>query len=321
MENKRGNGKATGTNCQIKKVIGIYLDLMRGGRLPREAIAEKYGISTRTVSRYMDYLSEAGIPVYSLIGKNGGYAIPDDCVLRSDSALTKDELQRISSALSETRDSFGDSVSESALQKISVMDPCGSRGFLQSGDTFVIDTSSWSNPDYHSNKINILKQSADGNTSVKMQYIDRHEYATERVFDPYCIVLKDSVWYTYGYCHTRGDFRLFKVARIKNLFRTELEFERKPTADVFQKLRGGFDVEQTDVVIEFSNLIQPQIEEWLGIDAIYEHGCKLRAKARLAGGNSLLSKLLSFGSGVRVISPAALRDDIIAECKMILSRE
>jgi len=38
-----------------------------------------------------------------------------------------------------------------------------------------------------------------------------------RVAEPYQLVLKGNLWYWQGFCHTRNDFRLFKLSRTSDL--------------------------------------------------------------------------------------------------------
>ena len=73
-----------------------------------------------------------------------------------------------------------------------------------------------------------------------------------------------------------------------------------------------------DVEFEFSSTIYEDIVEWLGNDAIIERGMQYVAKASLYYGNTLVSKLLSYGSSIRIVSPTYLRNDLIDECQRIL---
>ena len=73
-----------------------------------------------------------------------------------------------------------------------------------------------------------------------------------------------------------------------------------------------------ELEIEFSSTILGEIEEWLGIDAISERGLKYVAAATVYSGNVLVKKLLSFGSDVKVLRPAAVRDELLVECSRIL---
>ncbi len=312
-------GKATGKNSNIEKVIAVYHELLKGNKVIREEIAEKYEISVRSVSRYMDYLSRVGVPIYSQPGKGGGYAIADDC-LPHRYIFTKEEIRRIETALRATLGASDDEVTSSALKKTLSLVPKRNAEFSQICDTLIIDSATWTSGDRYRNRITLLKHAADRRKSVRMQYIDRHEYPSERLFDPYCVALKEGAWYVYGFCHTRQDFRLFKVSRITNLFNTQLTFEIRSGADAHAKLKGTFDTaDLVEFVIEFSNLSLPDVEEWLGFERIYEHGTKYRARAKLYGGKNLTEKLLSLGSSVKIISPAVLREEILVECKRILA--
>lgn len=62
-------------------VFGIYLFLSGRKRTTAKEIAENFEISPRTVYRYIDALSMAGIPLYSESGKNGGIFLKDNFTL------------------------------------------------------------------------------------------------------------------------------------------------------------------------------------------------------------------------------------------------
>ena len=89
---------------------------------------------------------------------------------------------------------------------------------------------------------------------------------------------------------------------------------------MYDKLRGDFEGDdRVDFTIEFSNLILPEVEEWLGTEAISDTGRCYTAHAEMSGGSQLVSKLLSFGSSVKVVSPAALAEELEIECKRMLA--
>ena len=77
-------------------------------------------------------------------------------------------------------------------------------------------------------------------------------------------------------------------------------------------------METVDIEIEFSNTILGDIEEWLGLDAIDDSGLKYKARATMYSGRLLVNKLLSFGSAIKVLSPAPLCEEVLVECKRIL---
>ena len=190
--------------------------------------------------------------------------------------------------------------------------------YLLKNDTLVIDAASWTNPPAFRNKMTIINEAIENGTSLDIKYTDRYDISSTRRFDPYSLALKEGIWYAYGWCHYRKDFRLFRLARITSIIKTDEIFARRE-GNVYDKLSGIFaDVPTVDLEIEFSSTILGEIEEWLGADAISEKGLQYTASSIVYSGNILIKKLLSFGSSVKVLKPAAVKEELLVECKRIL---
>ena len=63
----------------------------------------------------------------------------------------------------------------------------------------------------------------------------------------------------------------------------------------------------------------PDAEEWIGIDNIEPRGKKFVAEVSVPDDDGLVSKILGFGGGVKVVSPAALREKVIAAARNIIA--
>ncbi len=296
-------------------MFGILITLLSRPATKRY-LAEKFEISERTVIRYIDALAASGVPVYSIRGVKGGYAVSDEYQF-DKTYFTEGELQRMLSLLK--NDENGDKLNGQISDKLNYLVKRKRDGsYLISTDNLIIDAGSWNNPSLYRSKMETLQKATAARRSVKLMYIDRYESKSHRLFDPYYVVLKDGVWYAFGWCHSRRDFRLFRLARIKSLILTEERFERIE-CNVFAKLEGSFDdYNSVDVQFEFSSTILADVEEWLGPDAVSERGIKYIASASLFGGKALLSKLLSFGSSIKILSPASLREEVLTECRRVL---
>ena len=164
------------------------------------------------------------------------------------------------------------------------------------------------NPQNYRGKIEAINKAIDSDLTINMTYTDNKDFCSVRDFDPYCLVLKEGIWYVYGYCHLRNDFRLFRLARIQRLTISENTFLRKES-DVYEKLNGTFDdTDLVDIEFEFFSTALSEVEEWLGPDAISERGTSYIAKASVFGGSLLINKLLSFGSSIKILKPQALKE-------------
>jgi len=307
---------------QFSVILGILLSILnKRTKIRREDLAKKYELSTRTISRYIDVIIAAGVPLEADPGLKGGFNIPDTYKL-DRSFFSKEELKRLSSCVIAMQNSFGDDMHKVLLDKLGGMTQNkNDEKYLLKSDSLIIDTSSWTNPDGYRAKFETINKAISEELALKVHYVDRHELKSERVYDPYSVVLKEGVWYLYGWCHLRRDFRLLKLSRIRNMSITAKHFIRRDS-DVYGKLGEAFDDnELVDMEIEFSSTILSQIEEWLGMDAIEDTGLMYRASAAVFGGTALINKLLSFGSSIKVLKPLALKEELLVECKRILDND
>lgn len=296
--------------------FSILLTILTGGKVTKSYLAEKFEISERTVIRYVESIAAAGVPIYSVRGKNGGYSVSNEYQF-DKTFFTDFEMAHLKKLL----EAEGGEVSLSISDKLGYMSKRKRDAqFLIETDDLIIDAGTWQNPSLYRSKMETLQRAIDKHKCLNMMYVDRYESHTHRLFDPYCRILKDGLWYVYGWCHYREDFRLFKLARIKSLIETDETFERKP-CDVYSKLDGNFDdYETVNVEFEFSSTILGEIEEWLGFDAVTERGYKYVAVAELPVNRATTAKLLGFGSAIRIISPASVKNEIADECRRIIAK-
>ncbi len=300
-------------------MFGILLTILNNRKVKREYLAEKFEVSTRTIARHIDSLCEGGVPIIAVRGANGGYMIADDFKLER-SFFTKDELHRLLTCLNATATSF-DGQNFDLIEKLRHIGAVKeNEKYLLKTDTLIIDVGTWTNPQNYRGKMEAINKAIDSDLTINMEYTDNKDYHSVRDFDPYCLVLKEGIWYVYGYCHLRNDFRLFRLARISQMTLTESKFTRKES-DVYEKLNGSFDdTDLIDIEFEFFSTALSEVEEWLGPDAISERGATYIAKASVYGGSLLINKLLSFGSSIKIIKPLPLREELLVECKRVLKR-
>lgn len=300
-------------------MFGIMLTMLRKEKVTLGYLAEKFEMSKRSIARYIDELAMSGVPIYATYGKDGGYSIASE--YQFDKVFfTEAELDKLRATMRDL-DDYDDGVNLSILTKLDYLNKRrDDEKYLLETDSLIIDAGPWNNPTLYRSKMEALQRAIDRRRTVKIIYIDRYEERTHRDFDPYYRILKEGVWYTYGWCHSRNDFRLFKLSRISSLIETEQTFTKKK-CDVYKHLEGKFDdVETVDLEIEFSNTILGDVEEWLGIDSIDDGGLRYKARAIVYGGRPLINKLLGFGSAIKVLSPEFVKREIADECRRILEK-
>jgi predicted DNA-binding transcriptional regulator YafY len=60
---------------KIDRMLTIIVILLNRSRISAKELAEKFGISVRTVYRDIEAIDMAGIPIISYPGNNGGFGI------------------------------------------------------------------------------------------------------------------------------------------------------------------------------------------------------------------------------------------------------
>ena len=177
-------------------------------------LAERFGVSTRTIYRDVDVLSLAGIPIYTEKGRHGGISLLPDYVLNK-SILSEREQNEILTAL-QSLSLVGDGEAGQVLKRLSSIFNKTVVNWLE------VDFSDWSfrNGDiFDGLKVAILEHRI-----AEFDYFSSYGEKTYRRIEPIQLWFKSRAWYIKGFCLTRQDVRHFKLSRMNNLIVTDENF-------------------------------------------------------------------------------------------------
>lgn len=300
-------------------VLSILIILLSKRRVSREYLAERFSVSKRTISRYIDTLVGAGVPVTSTPGPGGGVAIADDFIL-DKLYLSEAETRRIKDALKRSACFYNDGVNLAISDKLDAVDRTRERdSFAIKQDDLYIDADIGQAEKLRA-KIKTITQAIDNLRCIEITYSDSRGALSYRTIEPYTLVFKMGAWYVYAMCKLRGDFRLFKLTRIGDIRITSKRFA-KTESKLTEKLELEF-YNEVYVDLEFEFFNAPEVAEavidWLGADAISERGTKFIAKAELPLDDALYKKLLSFGSSIRVLAPKEIADKLLTDAEQMI---
>ncbi len=298
-------------------MLQILFLLLSKGKLSARYIAQRFDISTRTVMRYLDTMSLANIPIISDTGRNGGFYIADTYKLPAN-FLTEKEFNAVVSTLTDYNQTIGNKSINSAIDKLlSTKTPNERIVDVRSGN-LIIDASSWNGNDATKEVVSLISTAIEESDKVIIGYVDKNGNETIRSIDPHVIILKQGLWYVYAYCNLRNAFRMFKVSRISHATKKDEKFEKRKVE--VTSLTGGrwFEkLESEKIELEVSKKIKSEIEEWLGVSNVFPLGGKLVAQTALPIDEWLVSKILSFGGAVKVISPIRLKEKVLSTAKAV----
>lgn len=290
-------------------MIQILFILLAKDKVSAKSLANRFEVTTRTIYRYIESLSLAGVPIETVRGADGGFRIRPSYKL-SSGFLTEDEKTGAINALTAINAEIADTVLTSVINKLTALKKSATPISLKSGN-LIIDAGPWTESDGYKHKLSEISYSADKCEILNIEYHDRNGEITVREIEPHTLVFKQGVWYVYAYCNVRRGFRFFKVARIGKLTPSGKTFIRRETPESlpFNEWFKGDNIKT--VKFEVIKSVLPEVLEWLGVEKVPTLiDGKYYLEADLPTEQSLIMKILSFGKGIKVISPKSLKDDV-----------
>jgi len=221
---------------KIDRLVSIIMILLDTKIIGAQELADRFEVSPRTIYRDIDTINMAGIPVRSTSGVGGGFEIMQEYKVDKKVFSTAD-LSAILMGLSSLSSMVRGDELVNALAKVRSFIPADRAKDIElHANQICIDLRPWMGNRNIQPYLEIIKTAMQENKLLSFIYTDHHGNTTTRKAEPYQLVLKNSHWYWQGYCHTRNDFRLFKLSRTSKLQMQEEHFtprnHQKPQLDV-----------------------------------------------------------------------------------------
>jgi len=296
---------------KLDRMLGILTTLLQNNRISAPTLAEKFEVSRRTISRDIDALCQAGIPIVTQQGGNGGISIAEGYRL-DKSVLTTDELSSMIAALKGLGTVSGKVQIERMLDKLSA----NKDAVVSLRESVVIDLASHYKGSL-TKKIEMTKQAIHENRLIEFEYYyDKGEI--HRRIEPYFIAFQWTAWYVFGFCLERQDWRLFKLARLWELKQCNESF----TPREIPPEKRDFNAQFTDhlrLTALFDSSTKYQLIENYGPDCFIEtDDGRLRLEIGYTNRDYTMNWLLGFGDKVKVLEPADMAEEICRIAKNIV---
>jgi predicted DNA-binding transcriptional regulator YafY len=298
---------------KIDRLVGILVMLLRYDRVQAKELAEKFEVSVRTILRDVDAINLAGIPVVTYQGANGGIGIAEGYRL-DKSVLTGDDMAAIITTLKGIDGAVTGKSHEILIEKLKNTLPSYQLDMLDTKlRQLVIDLSPWREDSNAKQKLVVIRKAIEEPRELQFVYTDSQGRETSRSVEPYSLILKAQKWYLYAWCRLRGDFRYFKVSRIKGLTPQEMFIPRAaPPGSIPDESEWQNSGDAVALDLLFVKELEGIVAEWFGEDIEKGDDGGIMVRTVLPENNWLYSFLLSFGTGLEVINPPHIRA-ILAE--------
>ena len=178
---------------------------------------------------------------------------------------------------------------------------------------------------HHRDTIDRLTRASAERRTVQMRYYSAsRNTTTRREVDPYRLWYAAGALYLIAYDHGRQEVRLFAVERIRSLALTGHPYQMPLGFDLDDYVQDALVVmrgKPIAVELAFSKSTAAWVKDRLWHPSQKLTSLKdgrLKMTLRVADTRELLGWILSFGGGVRVIRPAALREQVREEARKIV---
>jgi predicted DNA-binding transcriptional regulator YafY len=269
------------------------LQLLSLLQTPREwpggELAERLGVSRRTVRRDIDRLRELGYPVQATMGADGGYRLVAG---KAMPPLVLDDEEAVAIAVG-LRAGAGhavqgvDEASVRALAKLEQVLPSRLRHRVATLQAATTPLTSGDGATVAPETLTVMASAVAGQERLRFAYRSGDGTESRRLTEPYQLVSTGWRWYLVAYDLDRADWRTFRVDRVSDPFATGGRFAPRelPTGSAAVYLRRSmYRQEETyefDVTFAApADFVAAQLPGWLGQpEPVDEHNCRLRAGA------------------------------------------
>ena len=195
------------------RLVAILMMLQTRGQVTAGEVAQELEVSERTARRDLDALGMAGLPIYSVQGRNGGWRMLGDGTTDL-SALTAPEAQALFLVAGPASPAAPEL--KSALRKLvrALPEPFRAEAIAAS-TAVVVEPHGWDQrvperpPPPH---LDDVQRAVVTGRQVRLGYVARDRSESTRIVHPLGIAAKGSIWYLVG--DTEAGLRTFRVDRM-----------------------------------------------------------------------------------------------------------
>lgn len=297
---------------KINRLLEITILLLNKGTITARELADRFGVSTRTIYRDVDVLSGAGVPVFTNKGNGGGISLLENYSLNK-TLISEHESESLLLALKTLQATKYPEIDH-------VLDKIGSVfKNADSADWVYIDFSPWGSKPNEYNKFIDIKRAILERRTTSFDYVNAGGGRSLRSIEPMRLIFRGQAWYLWGYCKTREDFRTFRISRMKNVIVTSEAFERRKPEDFREQGADENPKKLVNLKLKFYpqalNRLYDDFDDQLIIRNI-DGTCNV--SVTFPEDEWVYGYIMSFGSYVEVLEPDHIRDIVGERMKKAL---
>jgi predicted DNA-binding transcriptional regulator YafY len=211
---------------RISRITAILIQLQSRQLVKAPALADKFGVSVRTIYRDIKTLENAGVPIVIEEGKGyslvDGYRIPPVMFTETEAnALLTAEL-----IIQSSKDTSLISEFTAAIAKIRAVIPRSVRNKTEKLEQKIVITNTYIDNSPKSKYLLEIQRALVDHWVLNIEYTSKEGAKTQRSLEPFALYSnQNNEWVLVAFCRLRQDFRSFSLATINKLLTTTEHFE------------------------------------------------------------------------------------------------
>ncbi len=298
-------------NSSERRLKLMLLLQQPGEKLTVEQIADKFGVSRRTIFRDFNALQEINVPVtwdkYAGYGMMKGYKIPP-------LMFTSKELATVMVGLNFVKSQIDNGLVEDAEGvelKIKNVLPLELRDFMSSLSTrTIVDPyQKYGAIKREGGDWYLLSSAISQEQRVEFKYVSAKGEVKTRKVDPYILVFFEDHWNMIGKSHLRGDVRNFRLERMSEVRILEEKISLKEKIDI-EALIFRSDGPEQKIVLVLDDAAVNRFKANLPAKIFREkreNSKKVRIEFLFDNLDFINEWLLQFGDALKVEAPEELK--------------
>lgn len=308
---------------KIDRLLAITVLLLNRQRISAKELADRFEVSVKTIYRDIDALGQAGIPVVAHKGASGGFEIMEEYTLHRQ-LLSIKEMAAILAAIKGAASALDDGLLEHLLEKMEALIgkmEQGQSGYAKAGVVF--DFRPWGQSSAALEKIHSIKQAIERALPMRITYSNREGDGSERIIEPYKLILKGQLWYLQAFCTLKNEFRVFRLSRITSYHILDFPFvpRKPPQLDKYAWDSEWSKENERELLFTFHPIVRSRIEDTYPPDyvTILDDGL-IQVKGKFIVDEWFYGNLLSFGGMVKVEQPAEIALELTRRAQQIIEQ-
>lgn len=202
---------------RLDRISALLVQLQSRPVVKASEMAERFGVSLRTIYRDMHTLSKAGVPIcgnsgvgYSLVE---GYRLPS-LMFTKEEAMAFLTAEKIIEQLTDTQNS---NFFRQGMDKIRAALRAVDKKYLHDMSDSIAVYKSRNTRESLPNLLQTILSSINDKLIVEVNYSDIDENKSLRALEAIGITYTHPNWYLVAWCHLRKEYRVFRFDRIENI--------------------------------------------------------------------------------------------------------